>query len=383
VSAERVAIVHEWLVTYGGSELVLAELLKIFPGAHVFTLFDHMSDSDRALLGLGARGGTDGPRITTSFLQHFPGVASRHRSFLPLFPAAVRSFDLRGYDLVISNSHAVAKGARTRPSQRHVCYCLSPMRYAWDLRDQYLAQTGLDRGLRGWAARALLERLRRWDLRTSAGVDRYLTLSHFVADRIERAYGRDATVVYPPVDVDFFTPPPDAGAGSIDTYVTAGRLVPYKRVDLIVRAFAHMPDRKLVVIGAGPEEQRVRAAARELPNVTLLGYLSREQLRAHLRTARAFLFAAEEDFGIAPLEAQACGTPVIAYGKGGAVETIRGIDAPEPTGLFFDRQTEDSLAAAVRTFETLRISPAACRANAEHFAPGEFRRGILNAVGGT
>lgn len=374
----RVAIVHEWLVTYGGSELVLAELLRAFPGAHVFTLFDHMAATDRALLGLAPRGALGPPRITTSFLQHVPWVAGHHRAFLPLFPAAVRSLDVSAYDVVISNSHAVAKGVRTHPGQRHVCYCLSPMRYAWDLRDQYLSHTGLDRGLRGVLVRALLERLRRWDLRTASDVDSFLTLSHHVADRIRRAYGRDAAVLYPPVDVDFFTPGPDAALRSPDTYVTAGRLVPYKRVDLIARAFARLPARRLIVIGTGPEARRVSEAAG--PNVTLLGYRSREELRDHLRRARAFVFAAEEDFGIAPVEAQACGTPVITYGRGGATESVRGLEAPEPTGVFFEEQSVESIVTAVRRFEELQFSAAACRANAERFAAERFRAGFLRAI---
>lgn len=374
----RVAIVHEWLVTFGGSELVLAELLRIFPGAHIFTLFDHMAPDDRAILGLPPRGATSRAQITTSFLQHVPGIATHHRSFLPLFPAAIRSLDPGGYDLIISNSHAVAKGIRVRKGQRHISYCLSPMRYAWDLRDQYLTQTGLHHGLRGWAARRLLERLRRWDLRTSSSVHDYVTLSYFVADRIKRAYGRSATVVYPAVDTEFFSPA--ATAVTRDTYVTAGRLVPYKRVDLIVRAFAQLPHRNLVVIGAGPEEGRVRDAAAGLANVTLLGYTPRTQLRDHLRNARAFLFAAEEDFGIAPVEAQACGTPVIAYARGGAMETIRGLDSPEPTGVFFLEQSVDALVAAIHKFELLTLSVKACRENAERFTAEHFSAGIQRVV---
>ena len=371
----RVALVHDWLVTFGGGELVLAQLLRLFPEARVFTLLDHMAGADRAGLGI--------PRqVTTSFLQHMPGVASRHRYYLPLYPAAVRSLDVSGYDLVISVSHAAAKNVRIRPGQRHVCYCLSPMRYAWDLRDQYLAQTGLDRGVRGWLAHRLLDRMRAWDLEGTHGVTEFVTLSHFVADRIRRAYGRDSTVVHPPVDTRFFTPgPASAAARDPALYVTAGRLVPYKRIDMIARAFARLPDRRLVIIGTGPELRRVREAAG--PNVELLGFLPREELRDHLRRARAFLFAAEEDFGISPLEAQACGAPVIAYARGGALETIRGLDSPEPTGVFFEEQTVDSLVDAVRRFEGReRIAPAACRTNAERFAAERFVSAIRETFDG-
>jgi glycosyltransferase involved in cell wall biosynthesis len=353
----RVAIIHEWLVTLGGSELVLAELLKTFPNADVFTLIDRMPEEHRAFLGVA--------RTRTSFLQSVPGIERRYRAFLPLFPAAVRSLDVRDYDVVISNSHAVAKGVRTRPGQLHVCYCLSPMRYAWDLRDQYLRESGNDRGVRGLLARSLLDVLQRWDRANSADVDVFATLSHYIADRIRRAYGRDATVIYPPVDVDFFTPGASSRAGQY--YVTASRFVPYKRIDLIAAAFSRMPDRKLLVIGEGPDAARVRAAAG--PNVELAGRLNREALRDALRGARAFVFAAEEDFGIAPVEAQACGTPVIAFGRGGARETV--ID--ERTGVFFAEQTVDSLVAAVARFETRTFDRDDCRRNAEGFNEARFR----------
>ncbi|HVX40290.1 MAG TPA: glycosyltransferase [Gemmatimonadaceae bacterium] len=364
----RVAIVHEWLVAFGGAELVLRELLKLFPQARVFTLVDSMDSAQRAFLGVGD--------TSSSFLNRLPGIDRRYRSMLPLFPAAVRSLDLRGFDVVISNSHAVAKGVRVRPGQLHLSYCLTPMRYAWDLREQYLTEAGLSRGIRGIAARALLESLRRWDRANSTGVHGFATLSHFVADRIRRSYSREATVIYPPVDTEFFVP---AGERS-DYYVTASRFVPYKRVDLIAKAFSHLPDRKLVIVGDGPDATKVRAAAG--PNVTLAGHVERTALRTLLQRARAFLFAAEEDFGIAPLEAQAAGVPVIAYGRGGAAETVRGLDHPRPTGVHFAEQTADAIAAAVRQFEASadRISAAACRENAERFNEARFRDEFLRFV---
>jgi O-antigen biosynthesis alpha-1,3-mannosyltransferase len=286
----------------------------------------------------------------------------------------VRSLDVSGYDVVISNSHSVAKGIRTRRGQLHVCYCLSPMRYAWDLRDQYLRESGLDRGLLGLAARMLLERMRRWDQRTSRDVDVFVTLSNFIADRIKRAYGRSATVIYPPVETDYFTPgPPDPQLG--EYYFTVSRFAPYKRIDLIARAFAQLPDRKLIIAGSGPDAAKIRAVASS--NVTLAGQVSRGRLRTLLRGARAFVFAAEEDFGIAPVEAQSCGIPVIAFGKGGALETI----APD-TGLFFDEQTSDAIAAAIASFERRPVpfDPQACRSNAERFSEPRFRREIAAVV---
>lgn len=349
---------HEWLVTMGGSELVLRQLLRLFPGAHLFTLLDSMNPRDREFLGVG--------QVTTSWLQRIPAARTHHRAFLPLFPAAVRSLDLRGYDLVISNSHAVAKGVRTGPRQLHLSYCLSPMRYAWDLREQYLRESGLDRGVRGALARMLLERLRRWDRDSTPGVDAFSTLSHYVAARIRRAYGRESEVIYPPVDTGFFTPGPSSRDDRY--FVTASRFVPYKRVDLIARAFRQLPAERLVIVGDGPDREKVRAAAG--PNVELTGHASREVLRDLLRGAQAFLFAAEEDFGIAPLEAQACGTPVIAFGRGGAAETVRAGE----TGLFFAAQDERSIAGAVQRFQ--REGPfaaTACRANAERFSEEVFR----------
>ena len=361
----NVAIVHDWLTTIGGGELVLRELLRVYPDAHVFTLIDKMAPDDRRFLGVR--------RVSTSSLDALPGVGRRYRSMLPLFPAAMRSLDVSAFDVVISNSHAIAKNVRTHERQLHICYCLSPMRYAWDLRDQYLAESGLDSGVRGIAARTMLGQLKRWDRARSADVDVFVTLSHYIEDRIRRAYGRSSAVIYPPVDVEFFTP----GAGD-DTlgeyYVTVSRFVPYKRVDMIARAFMSLSDRRLVIVGDGPDADKVRAAAG--PNVTLVGRSTRERVRTLLRGARAFLFAAEEDFGIAPVEAQACGIPVIAYGRGGALETVRGLDDASPTGVFFGEQSAESLARAVRTFENLPapIDSPTCRSNAERFSEERFRR---------
>lgn len=361
----KVAIAHDWLVTLGGSELVLRELLRIFPDATVFTLIDKMPEPDRSFIGVA--------RSRTSFLDRLPGVASTYRRLLPLFPVAMSALDLGEFDLVISNSHAIAKGVRTRAHQLHLCYCLSPMRYAWDLRTQYLEETGLARGVRGYAANRVLDGLRRWDRATSTRVDSFITLSRYIADRIKRAYGRNATVIYPPVDVGYFDLEPGRRPGSGDYYFTMSRFVPYKRIDLIARAFAQLPERRLVIAGDGPDAAKVRAAAG--PNVELVGRVERDRAKSLLGRARAFLFAAEEDFGIAPVEAQARGVPVIAYGRGGALETVRGLDDHAPTGVFFEQQSEAAIVDAVRRFEAGagRIEPMACRANAERFAEHVFR----------
>lgn len=364
----RVAVVHDWLDSLRGGERVLAEICKIYNGADVFALVDFLSDADRrALLG---------KRAITSFLQHVPFARRHFRNFLPLFPRAVESLDVSGYDLVISSSHAVAKGVRTHRRQLHICYCYTPMRYAWDLRDQYLRQTGLDHGPRGWLARRTLDRLRDWDRAASERVDHFVAISRHIAARIMRCYRRASTVIYPPVAVDPIDGPPARGPA----YVTVSHLVPYKRVDLIVEAFRLLPDRELLVIGDGPERARIEAIA--TPNTRVLGRVADAERNRCLARARAFVFVAEEDFGIAPLEAQAFGTPVIALARGGSVETIRGLDAEVPTGVLFADQTARAIVEAVRQFEAneSRLSPVACRENASRFNAARFRRELAEFV---
>jgi glycosyltransferase involved in cell wall biosynthesis len=367
----KIAIVHDWLVTYAGAERVLEQMLALYPDADLYALIDFLPETERGFLR--------GRPVHTSFLQRLPGMRKGYRRFLPIMPLAIEQFDLSVYDLVLSSSYAVAKGVLTGPDQVHLCMCYSPARYAWDLQHQYLREAGLDRGLKGVLARRMLHRFRLWDARTANGVDRFIAISHFIARRIWKSYRRESAVIYPPVDVEGFTP----GGARDDFYVTASRLVPYKRVDLIVEAFAAMPNRRLVVIGDGPEASRVRSRGKS--NVRFLGQQPFEVLRDHLRRARAFVFAAEEDFGIAPLEAQACGTPVIAYDKGGVRETLFGLDSATPTCVFFAEQSPQSIVEAVETFETegQKISPAACRENALRFEPKRFRRELGDIVNET
>ena len=361
-SLGRVALVHDWLDTWAGGENVLRELTLLFPRAPIFTLVDFFPDSWRARL--------HAPDIKTSFLQRLPFARSSFRRYLPLFPHAIESLDVAPFDVVVSSSHAVAKGVRTHARQFHLCYCYSPMRYAWDLRDQYLRQVGLDGGLRSWFAHRMLDRLAAWDQRTSAGVDEFVAISRHIAARIARCYGRESRVIYPPVTLPDRPPQRQRRDG---LYVTVSRLVPYKRIDTIAAAFRQLPDRTLVIVGEGPERDRVAAEAG--PNVTLAGALDDAQRDVLLGEAQAFLFAADEDFGIAPIEAQAFGTPVIAYRKGGLTETIAGLDSDVPTGVFFDEQTPDAIARAVRVFEHNRdrIDPAACGGNAQRFSASRFR----------
>ena len=352
----RVALVHDWFTVYAGAERVVEQILRVFPQADVYALVDFLKEEERGFL--------QGKRAQVSFIQSLPKAQQRYRTYLPLMPLAIEQFDLRGYDLVISSSHAVAKGVITGPDQLHICYCHSPIRYAWDLQHQYLKESGLERGMKSWIARALLHYLRLWDSRTANGVDLFIANSRYIARRILKVYRRQAEVIYPPVDVEAFTLWQDKE----DFYLAASRMVPYKRMDLIVEAFAQMPNKKLVVIGDGPEMPKVRAKAG--PNVTLLGYQPFEVLRDYMQRAKAFVFAAEEDFGIAPVEAQACGTPVIAFGKGGAAETV----VAGETGVFFQDQNVSSLIKAIEEFEKLSFDPLRVRKNAERFSSERFRR---------
>jgi glycosyltransferase involved in cell wall biosynthesis len=357
----KVAIVHEWLSTYAGSERVLEQMIACFPEADVFAVVDFLPEGERGFL--------QGKTPHVSFIQTLPLARKYFRHYLPLMPLAVEQFDLSGYDLILSNNHAVAKGVIVGPDQLHMSYVQSPMRYAWDLQSQYLREAGLDWGVKSWLVRWLLHLMRSWDRHSANGVDVFLANSRFIARRIWRVYRRESKVLYPPVDVSGFS----LRETKEDFYLTASRMVPYKRMDLIVEAFRDMPDKTLVVIGDGPEMARIRAEAG--PNVTIMGYQSFEVLRDHLQRARAFLFAAEEDFGILPVEAQACGTPVIAFGKGGALETIRGQADDRPTGVFFAEQTPASIQEAVSIFEALqdRIATAECRENALRFSTERFR----------
>ncbi|CAG9208180.1 glycosyltransferase family 4 protein [Burkholderia vietnamiensis] len=363
----RVAIVHDWLVTYAGAERVLEQIIACFPDADLFSLVDFLDD----------RAFVRGKPVTTSFIQKLPFARTKYRGYLPLMPLAIEQLDVSDYDLVISSSHAVAKGVLTGPDQLHISYVHSPIRYAWDLQHQYLEQSNLTHGPKSLLARMILHYIRNWDTRTANAVDGFIANSAFIARRIRKVYHRDAAVIFPPVDVDGFS----LNDVKDDFYLTASRMVPYKKIDLIVEAFSRTPERKLVVIGDGPEMQKIRAKAG--PNVEIMGYQPFAVLHDRMRRAKAFVFAAEEDFGISVVEAQACGTPVIAYGKGGALETVlEPTSHAHPTGLFFDEQTPHAIVAAVDEFERApqRFAPRACRANAERFSADTFRQRFLDYV---
>ncbi|WP_297352652.1 glycosyltransferase family 4 protein [Paraburkholderia sp.] len=355
----RVAIVHDWLVTYAGAERVLEQIVACFPDADLFSVVDFLED--RSFLR--------GKQVTTSFIQKLPKARTKYRAYLPLMPIAIEQLDVSAYDVVISSSHAVAKGVLTGPDQVHISYVHSPIRYAWDLQHQYLEQSKLTNGPKSALARLILHYIRNWDIRTSNSVDTFVANSQFIARRIKKVYQRDAAVIFPPVDVEAFV----LHEQKEDFYLTASRMVPYKKIDLIVEAFARMPERRLVVIGDGPDMQKVRAKAG--PNVEIMGYQPFKVLQEKMQRAKAFVFAAEEDFGISVVEAQACGTPVIAYGKGGALETVRDLSNTRPTGMFFEDQRAESIIAAVEDFDAhaSRFSAIDCRANAERFSAAHFR----------
>lgn len=372
----KIAIIHDWFVTYAGAERVVEQILALYPAADLYSVVDFLPDNDRHAFGM---------HTNTSFIQHLPFARTKYRSYLPLMPYAVDRFDLSAYDLILSSSHAVAKGVRKSADQLHICYCHTPMRYAWDLRGQYLKESGLDKGWKGYLAERLLNRLQTWDTFTSTRVDYFIANSHYIADRIKRAYGRESTVIYPPVDTDRFT----CSAEKEAFYLSASRMVPYKKMDLIVEAFSLMRDKRLTVVGDGPDFEKIRARAGK--NVEFVGYQSSDALRTLMQSTQAFIFAAEEDFGIIPVEAQACGTPVIAFGKGGVTETVIPLQNAEdsgqsssikPTGVFFDTQTVGALIGAVQRFERNRhvFDPASIRKNAEKFSRERFRREYKNFV---
>jgi glycosyltransferase involved in cell wall biosynthesis len=369
----KIAVVHDWLDGWGGAESVLAELLQVFPGADVFTLVEYLSPAERSRLAPA--------RIVTSSLQGLPWAQRWFRYAAVLWPQVVERFDLSGYDVVVSNSHAVAKGVRTHPGRVHVCYCHTPTRFAWTMAATYSERASGGASWRRPLVERALARFRDWDRCASERVDRFVANSRHIAATIARCYGRDADVVYPPVDVERFATAADAAGTALRTeYVTVSRLVPYKRIDVLVEAFRSMSDRRLVVIGDGPERPRLESLG--VPNVEFAGAPSDADTARRVAGAKAFLIAAEEDFGIAPLEAQAAGTPVIAYGRGGALETIRALDRPAPTGVFFDAQTPDAVVAALRAFDATsgRISAAACQENARRFSAARFRAEIAQAV---
>lgn len=353
----RVAVVHDWLVNYSGAERVLEQILNIFPDADIYSTVNFLPTELKWYI--------KNKKVTTTFIQRMPFAKKKYRVYLPLMPFAIEQLDVTGYDIVISSSYAVAKGVITTVNQLHICYCHSPIRYAWDLYHQYLHESKLNRGIRGFFAKMILHYIRIWDFSTSARVDHFIANSSYVAKRIRKTYQREAVVIYPPVDVTAFALEEKKG----DYYLVASRMVPYKKIDLIVEAFSKMPEKKLIVVGDGPDYKKVKSKA--APNTVILGHVPHEDLKKYMAEAKAFIIAADEDFGITAVEAQACGTPVIAYAKGGVRDSV----IENQTGVFFEEQTVESLSEAIVRFENLAnlLSAIQIRNNALKFGIDQFK----------
>ena len=371
--AMRVALAHDWFPAYRGGERVVSSLLGIFPDAEIFTLFDFLSQAERdAHFG--------GRTFNVSPINKWPFVRRYYRHLFALCPFFIEQLNVVEYDGVISSSAAFSRGVITRPDQPHLCYVHSPVRYAWDQQFEYLAQAGLGMGPKGLLFRWMLHRLRIWDVRTASGPDLMVSNSTYVRERIRRIYGRNADVIFPPVDVHGipFVSEKD------DYYVVASFLVPYKRIDLIVRAFKNMPQRRLLVIGEGQQERDLKAMAG--PNIEFTGHLRRDAFLDKIARAKAFVFAGCEDFEIVMAEAQASGTPVIAFGRGGARDIVQTPeDSHAPTGLLFERQTVEGIMSAVEAFESqsTEITVEACRENAMRFTEARFHKEFADTWGKT
>lgn len=364
LSQIRVAIVHEWFVNYAGSERVVEQLIQIFPHADVFALVDFLPENKRSYL--------NGKRPKTTFIQKLPFAKGSFRSYFPLFPMAVESHDLRGYDLILSSSHLSAKGVIINQDQLHICYCHSPCRFAWDLYHQYLEESGLIKGIKGFLAQAFLSRLRIWDQISNQRVHHFIANSGYISSRIQHVYGRSSEVVYPPVDTEAF----DLQEVKGDYYFAASRLVPYKKMDLIVEAFAKMPDKKLILTGSGTEAEKIQKLIR--PNIEYRKEADFQTFQKLMAGAKAFVFAAEEDFGITMAEALSCGTPVLAFGKGGATEIVES----GKSGFLFKTQSVQSIIDCVNLFEKMGVefSPSEIRQTALRFSIRNFRKNIIQVV---
>jgi len=367
----RVAIVHDWLLGMRGGERILNAFCQIFPHAELFTLIYNKGTLAPTL---------ENRPIHTSFLQNLPGIKGKYRNYLPLFPLAIESFNLNGFDLVISSSHCVAKGAKKPKDAFHFCYCYTPMRYMWVFFDQYFGSYPPWKKSLVWL---FGEYLKRWDIATLPRVDEFVAISETIKERIKNIYKRDSTVIYPPVEIDKFRFNPSRKQGSY--YICVSALVPYKRIDIMVEAFNKIPDKKLVIVGDGNLREELESR-KTSPNIKFMGWIDHDEVVKICEGAKAFLFAAEEDFGIAPVEAQAVGLPVIAYGKGGISETVIPIngshEGEKPTGLFFYKQDAESLIDAINEFEKREdeFNPLNARRNAERFSESRFVNSIKNFV---
>jgi len=352
----KVALVHEWFVNYAGAERVVEQMLHAFPQAELFALVDFLKGDERHYLG--------GREVQTSFIQNLPFAKKHFRNYFSLFPMAVEQHDLRDYDVVISSSHLVSKGAITSPHQPHICYCHSPVRYVWDLYQQYLEEANLTKGFKAAIVKYMLHQLRNWDALSAQRPDYFIANSNYIANRMHKVWRVEAKVIYPPVDTNRF----QISDKKDDYYFTASRFVPYKKVDLIVQAFQKLPNKKLLVCGDGPQSQQIKALAGA--NVEIISHASEAEFSKYMSQAKAFLYAAEEDFGIILAEAQAAGVPVIAFERGGAAEII----THKETGILYKEQKPESLIEAILEFEKWEpnADSKAISAKAQRFSQARF-----------
>lgn len=366
----KVALVHDWLTGMRGGEKCLEVFCELYPDATIFTLIHKKGSVSSTIENMDIR---------TSFLQRIPGIFDNYRNFLPLFPLAIGSFDLKGYDMILSSSHCVAKGAKRQKGSLHICYCFTPVRYAWKFFDQYFSH---EKFLKKCMIRSVLSYLKKWDLASNKRVDNFVGISDNVKNRINSYYNREADVIYPPVDVDQLA----VSSGDRGYYLVISALVPYKKIDLAVKAF-NDSERDLVVIGTGPELEKLKKVSKS--NIKFLGWGSDEDLKEYFAGCKALIFPGEEDFGIVPVEAQACGKPVMAYGAGGILETVIPLKEPSsgkknenPTGIFFNEQTPEALNETIDEFEKNEqlFVPEKIARNASRFNRGRFKEEIRQYV---
>ena len=357
---QKIAIVHDWLVTNAGAEKVLKAILDIYPDADIFSLVDFLIDVDRKVV-------LNGRFAKTSFIQKLPFAKKHFRNYLSFFPKAIESLDVSSYDLIISSSWAVAKGVKRTKNQLHISYCHTPIRYAWDLYDEYVTNL---KGVKKFLVQITLKYIRKWDINTLDRVDNFIANSKYVKERIIKTYGVGAVVIYPPVDTQNYK----LCEQKEDFYLTASRLVPYKKTKLIVEAFNDMPEKKLIVIGDGDEYESIKKIAKE--HILVLGYQDKKNMIDYMQRAKAFVYAAVEDFGIVPIEALACGTPVIALDEGGTAETIQdGVN-----GVHFKQQTKQSIIDAANRFETMKFNYAQISKSANSFNEYRFKHEIKEFI---
>ena len=360
------ALIHDWFTVYAGAERCIESFTNIYQDFDIYSLIDYLDEESRKII-------LKGKKVNTSFIQKIPGSKKLYRNLLPLFPFAIEDFNLKNYDLILSSSSSIAKGILKHSEQLHICYCHTPMRYAWDLYHEYL--DNIKNPLKKILIKYFMNKIRLWDLGTANRVDYFIANSNYIKKRIWNVYRRESTVIYPPVDVEKF----NLNTNKEDYYFTASRFVPYKKIDIIAAAFSKMKDKKLIIMGNGPEEEKIKQKAAGCKNIEIINYKNFEVFKEYMEKARGFLFAADEDFGITPVEAQACGTPVIAFGKGGVLETV----IENKTGTFFHKQETENIIDSIKNFEKNiepKLNYSFIRKHSEKFSRKRFETEINNFI---